>query len=153
MRSELSFSNQHSTVTQEALVTLLTQTLQQLAAMVWKLHSSFITFPGRGAGAVREERGAVRVRARRGGREAGGRAEGRRSARFANYTASWRVSCSDFTAMEMLPPAVRRRAAAGLCGRMCAVRGAPRARRGAGGAAEQVVRRPLSRYFPSEPRV
>lgn len=79
MRSELSFSNQHSTVTQEALVTLLTQTLQQLAAMVWKLHSSFITFPGRGAGAVREERGAVRVRARRGaagGRQAGGRREG-----------------------------------------------------------------------------
>lgn len=35
-----------------------------------------------------------------GGREEGG------SAPFANYTASWRVSCSDFTAMEMLPPAV-----------------------------------------------
>lgn len=58
----------------------------------------------------------MRVRPRRGGREGGGererqaggrRREGRRSARFANYTASWRVSCSDFTAMEMLPPAVR----------------------------------------------
>lgn len=63
--------------------------------------------------AGRRERGASATEARReGGRErerqAGGRRrEGRRSARFANYTASWRVSCSDFTAMEMLPPAVR----------------------------------------------
>lgn len=66
--------------------------------------------PAAGAEPGGQEGARVRVRARRGGREGErreGEREGRRSARFANYTASWRVSCSDFTAMEMLPPAVR----------------------------------------------
>ena len=44
VRSESSLADKNSAVTEETLVTLLTQTLQQLAAMVWELHSSFITW-------------------------------------------------------------------------------------------------------------
>jgi hypothetical protein len=44
VRFESSLPDENSAVTEETLVTLLTQTLQQLAAMVWELHSTFITW-------------------------------------------------------------------------------------------------------------
>lgn len=43
VRAELGISHQHGAVTQEALVPLLAQTLQQMSTVVWELHAVFIT--------------------------------------------------------------------------------------------------------------